>query len=236
MSHVISAVAGILLIALAAVSIFAAESFSKIMLGWVSIPSILIILLYFAGIRQIFHYERKQQSASPSDTPPQYGDLSMRIVWTKFAFAALAVVVAGIWLAYIGEEIAQVTGLGASFVGSLFLAFTTSVPELALCIAAVRIGAIDMAVADILGANMINIGKIFILDIFYTQGSLISSVSDSHITTAIVAIVMTILVILGLLFRQKRKTFIHISWYAVLLIALYIFGAYALFTSGTGTG
>jgi len=235
-SHIMSAGAGILLIALAAGSIFAGEGFSGLALGWVGVPSILLIILYLAAVRQMFRFERKRQSASPSNEPLQYGDVSMRIVWLKFAFASAAVIGAGIWLAYIGDEIAQVTGLGASFVGSLFLAFTTSMPELALTVAAVRMGAIDMAVADILGANMINIAKIFILDLFYTQGSLISSVSNSHLITAIVAIVMTLIVIVALRFRQRRKTFVVISWYAVALIMLYIVGAYLLFTSGITIG
>ena len=235
-SHFLSAGAGILLIALAAVSIFAGEGFSGLTLGWVGVPSILIIILYMVSIRQMFRFERKHRSASPSDEPLQYADLSMRTVWIKFAVTTAAVIVTGIWLAYIGDEIALVTGMDASFVGSLFLAFTTSLPELALTIAAIRLGAIDMAIANVLGANMINIAKIFILDLFYTEGSFISSVSDIHITTAVVAIAMSLIVILALRFRQKRKTFFFISWYAVLIIVLYIFGAYALFTSGMGSG
>jgi len=231
-SHLASAGVGILLITVAAVSIFAGEGFSGISLAWIGLPSIIIFGLYVVGVRELFRFERKQQSAAPEDDSPQYDDVSMKAIWIKFALAAAVVIGAGIWLAYIGEDIAKVTGLGASFVGSLFLAFTTSVPELALTIAAVRIGAIDMAVADLMGANMINMAKIFILDIFYTPGSLISAVSTSHITTALVAIGMTVVVILGLLFRQKRKTFKFISWYAVVLIALYIFGAYSLFTLG----
>jgi len=231
-SHIASAGVGILLITVAAVSIFAGEGFSGISLAWIGLPSIIIFGLYVVGVRELFRFERKQKSAVPANDSPQYADVSMRKVWIKFALAAAIVVGAGIWLAYIGEGIDQATGWGASFVGSLFLAFTTSVPELALTIAAIRIGAIDMAVADLMGANMINIAKIFILDMFYTPGSLISAVSTSHITTALVAIGMTVVVILGLLFRQKRKTFKFVSWYAVLLIALYIFGAYSLFTMG----
>jgi len=231
-SHIASAGVGILLITVAAVSIFAGEGFSGISLAWIGLPSIIIFGLYVVGVRELFRFERKQKSAVPANDSPQYADVSMRKVWIKFALAAAIVVGAGIWLAYIGDGIDQATGWGASFVGSLFLAFTTSVPELALTIAAIRIGAIDMAVADLMGANMINIAKIFILDIFYTPGSLISAVSTSHITTALVAIGMTVVVILGLLFRQKRKTFKFVSWYAVLLIALYIFGAYSLFTMG----
>ena len=134
----------------------------------------------------------------------------------------------------IGEEIANTTGLEASFVGTLFLAVSTSMPEIALTTAAVRLGAIDLAVADVVGANMINIAKIFIIDIFYTDGSLLSSVSESQITTAIVAIGMSLVVLIGLRFRQRRKTFSVISWYGVVLIALYAYGAYALYSSGIG--
>jgi cation:H+ antiporter len=235
MGHIRSSVAGILLIGFTAITIFVGVKFSGLSLGWLGVPSIIIIVVYLVAVRLMFVSERKRRSVSPSDEPWQYGDLSMRTVWFKFGLAAAAVIGAGIWLAYIGDEIDQVTGLGASFVGSLFLAFTTSVPELALSVAAVRLGAVDLAVADVLGANMINIAKIFILDLFYTEGSLIAAVSNSHIMTAIVAVVMTIIVIFALLFRRRRKTFVFISWYGVLLIALYVFGAYALF-SGMSLG
>ena len=68
------------------------------------------------------------------------------------------------------------------------------------------------------------------------KASILSSVSSTHLITAVVVAVMSLLVIAGLRFRQKRKTFIVISWYALALIGLYIFGAYALFTSGIGSG
>ncbi len=149
-----------------------------------------------------------------------------------------ALIGAGIWLSFIGDEIAKTTGLDASFVGSLFLAVTTSMPELAVTVAALRLGAIDMAIADILGANMLDIVGITLADLFYTEGPILfqprALVSDAHLITAMVAAVMSLLVVVGLRFRQKRKTFIVISWYGPLLVGLYIFGAYALFTSGMG--
>jgi len=113
---------------------------------------------------------------------------------------------------------------------------TKTLLEDTLTIAAVRLGAVDMAIADVLGANMINIAKIFLIDLFYTEGSLLSSVSRAHITTGIVAIIMSLVVIVALRFRQRRKTFRVVSWYAVLLVGLYLYGAYALFTSGSGGG
>jgi len=233
-NHIMSVVMGILLVALAAVSIFFGERISGLVLGWIGIPSILAIVVYLIGVRWTLRSAREGQVASPPVANTRYSHITMREVWLKFTLAGLAVIGSGIWLAFIGEEIAATTGLGASFVGTLFLAISTSMPELALTIAAVRLGAIDMAVADVLGANMINIAKIFLIDIFYTDGSILSSVSKAHITSAVVAIVMSIVVLIALRFRQKRKTFRVISWYAVLLVGLYVYGAYALFTSGVG--
>lgn len=230
--HMLSAGMGILLIAIAAGSIFAGERFSGFSLGWVGIPGIIILVLYLVGARRMFRAEQKQLSALPETEPLKYQDIPARVVYIKFAAAAMAVIGTGIWLSFIGDELAITTGWDTSFVGSMFLAVTTSMPELVVAIAAVRLGAIDMALADILGANMLNMVTILWSDIFYTEGPILAAVSEAHITTAILVIMMSLLVIVGLRFRQQRKIFGVISWYGPLLIGLYIFGAYALFTSG----
>ena len=229
-----SAGLGVLLIAIAAGGIFVWERLSGLALGWVGISSIIILILYLAGVWGMFRFERKHQLPSSQAAPVQYEESSIRVVWFKFALAAIAVIGAGIWLSFIGDEIAEITGWDTSFVGSLFLAITSSMPELVVTIAALRLGAIDMAVADILGSNMINIAIILPVDLFYTQGPILSVVSSAHLITAAVMVMMSLLVIIGLRFRQKRKTII--SWYAMALIGLYILGAYALFVSGIGLG
>ena len=237
--HIASAGMGILLIAIAAGSIFAGERFSGFALGWVGIPSVIIIIVYLVGIRQIFRFERRHQ-LPPQAALSRYQEISVRTVYLRFALAAIAVIGAGIWLSFVGDEIAETTGWGASFVGTLFLAVTTSMPELVVSVAALRLGAIDMAVAGILGANMLDMVVITWADLFYTRGPILfqprSLVSEAHLITAMVAIVMSLLVIVGLRFRQKSKTFIIISWYGPALIGLYILGAYALFISGIGLG
>ncbi len=228
--HMASAGWGILLIAIAAGGILAGQRFTGLSLGWVGIPSIIIVVVYLAGMRKIFLSERNYQLVTVKDTSLQYKELPSRTVYLRFAAAAAAVIAAGIWLSIIGDEIAEVTGWGASFVGSLFLAITTSAPELVVAITALRIGAVDMAVADVLGANMLDIAVIILVDVAYSRGFVLSSVSSSHLVTAAVVVVMNLVVIAGLKARQRRKTFIFISWYAVALIGLYVFGAYALFT------
>jgi len=233
--HMASAGMGILLIAIAAGTILAGERFSGLALGWVGISSIVIIMVYLVGIRQMFRFERKHP-LPPQAALSQYEGISPRTVYLRFALAAIAVIGAGIWLSFIGDEIAETTGWGASFVGTLFLAVTTSMPELVVTVAALRLGAIDMAVADILGANMLDMVVITWADLFYTQEPILATVSRAHLITAMVAVVMSLLVIAGLRFRQKGKTFIIISWYGPALIMLYIFGAYASFISGIGLG
>ena len=233
-NHMISALMGIILIGLAALSIFGGDRISGLALGWLGVPSIVVILVYLIGVRWTLHSARDIHTTSPQASNEKYQDMGMREVWTRFILAGGAVIGSGIWLALIGEEIANTTGLEASFVGALFLAVSTSMPEIALTTAAIRLGAVDLALADVVGANMINIAKIFIIDLFYTDGSILSSVSKSQITTALVAIGMSLVVLIGLRFRQRRKTFFVISWYGVVLIALYAYGAYALYNSGIG--
>ncbi|MDH5781659.1 MAG: sodium:calcium antiporter, partial [Dehalococcoidia bacterium] len=193
--------------------------------------SIIIVVVYLVGMRQMFLSERGHRSSTAKTDSLQYKEILAKTAYLRFALAAAAVIGAGIWLAFIGDEIGQTTGWEASFVGSLFLAITTSAPELVVATAALRIGAIDMAVADVLGANMLDITIVFPVDLFYTKGAVLSSVSGSHLITAAVVVVMNLLVIAALKLQRRRKTFIVISWYAVALMGLYIFGAYALFIS-----
>jgi cation:H+ antiporter len=231
--HIASAGWEILLIAITAGAVLAGEKFSGLALGWVSITSIVILAVYLVGMWWLFRYERSHQ-LTVGVAAEKYGGISARAVYLRFALAAAAVIAAGIWLSFIGDEIAEITGWGATFVGSLFLAITTSMPELVVSVAALRLGAVDMAIADILGSNMFNVAIIAPVDLFYAQGPILSSVSSSHLISAGVVTIMSLLVIAGLRFRQRRKTFLAISWYAPVLMGLYALAAYALFTSSMG--
>ena len=232
--HTASAGMGILLIAIAGGSIFAGERFAGLALGWVGVPSIIILILYLAAMWGMFRFERNH-SLPLNNTTPQYEQEPMKALYFKFALAAVVVIGAGIWVSFIGDEISRTYDWSASFVGTLFLAITTSMPELAVTVAALRLGALDMAIADILGANMLDVAHLFTVDLFYSQGPILSSVKNVHLVTIGIIIAMSLLVTIGIRFRQKRKTFIVASWYTPALIGLYIFGAYALF-KGIGSG
>ena len=230
--HVMTAGWGALLIAIAAVGIIAAGRVPFLDSGWVGIPSIIIIILYLLGAWWAFRRERNQGSHVAPITSPQYDMYTAKMVWIRFALASVVVIAAGIWLAFIGDEISRTTGWGGTFVGTLFLAITTSAPELVVAISALRMGAIDLAVANVLGANMLDMAMIVPVDLAYGRGFILSAVSRSHLIIAAVAVTMSFLVIIGLRFRERRKNLRVTSWYTPALIALYIIGAYILFRSG----
>jgi cation:H+ antiporter len=229
--HVLLAALGILLIAFAGGSILLGTEVWDGVIGWVSIYSVVLVLLYLWGSGRIFRREQRQ----PEARALRYESTSPRRAYLGFAIAALVIVGAGIWLALIGEEIAAGTGWDTTFVGSLFLAATTSLPELVVCIVALRIGARDMAIANMLGSNMFNMGIVIAGDdLFYRSGSIFSAASSGHVFSAAIAILMTLIVIAGLVFRPRRKTPLRMSWYSVALIVIYLGGAYALFTAPWG--
>lgn len=235
--HRLSAGLGIVLIAFAAGSILLGREWGGA-LGWVGIYSLVLIVLYLLGARRIFRFEQKQ-GESQQPRALRYENISARRTYVGFAVAALAIIGLGTWLAIIGDELAVRTGWGDSFVGSLFLAATTSLPELVVAIVALRLGAIDMAIANMLGSNMFNMGIVIAgYDLFYRQGSIFSAspISDSHVYAASMAILMTLIVIGGLTFRTKRKLPIGMSWYSAALIVAYVVGAYFLFTTGVPAG
>ena len=230
--HIASAITGIIIAAVAIAGIALGNDFPTVSQGWINLFGILPLVLYLIGLRWVFRLERKNRIIPAQATPTQYEDIATRTVYIRFALSAAAVIGAGIWLSYVGEEIATTYSLDTSFVGTLFLAITTSMPELVVTMAILRLGAIDMAIADILGSNMFNLALITPVDIAYRRGPVLSSIPVANISTAILIIVMSSLVIFGIRFGKNRKTFNVMSWYSIALIALYIFGIYYLFSSG----
>ena len=225
-------------IAFAGAAIYTATSVSGLsFLGWIGFYSPVLILLYLFAQRVIFSFERSQQAelATTIEEVRQYEHLSPTKAYLFYGIAALFIIIAAIWLAYIGDEIAEVTGLGATLVGSLFLALTTSLPEVVVSISALRLGAVDMAVGNMFGSNLFNMGIIIAVDDLFYRGPILSHVSPNHILTALIAVLMTCVVIIALVYRTERKTFIGTGWDAIALIILFV-GYYVLFIMGPRLG
>ena len=191
-------------------------------IGWIGWYTPFILLLYFVFARILYRYEQRHPSIK--ETEFEYADKSLRHIYPYFSIAAVFIIGAGIWLAFIGDEIAVTYGWGQSFVGSLFLAFTTTLPEITVSFAAMRIGARDLAVSNLIGSNLFNLTIIPIDDLLYVKGPVLAAVSETHLVTACTVVLMTIVFIIGLSRRHRR--FYRLSWWNVILILLFLIGAY----------
>lgn len=141
--------------------------------------------------------------------------------WLRFGASALLVLAAGSGLPGVAQGLAQVLGLSSSFVGTVFMAVATALPEMAVTLAALRLGALDLALGNLLGSNLFNLALLALDDLAYTAGPLLSVVAPVHLTSAASALVMYGLVIVGLVMRPQGKVLRILSWISVGLVAAY---------------
>ena len=224
---------GFLLLCIAGAGLFLAPRVSLPMLGWLSLSGLVLMVAYVFAIRRILMSERRD-SAPDTSGVSRYGALNLRGALVRFFGAAALVVVAGIWLSFVGDQIATITGWGSSFVGNLLLAAATSAPELVVCVSAVRMGFRDIAIADILGANMLDTGMLGLVDAVYLRGSLFAGASQVNLAVMICAALMVGIMGIAIWRGTGRYLFWRVSWYGPLLVGLYVIAAYILFAFGAG--
>jgi len=151
------------------------------------------------------------------------------IHWLTFALAAAAVVLAGIRLASFGDALARRTGIGQGWIGLLFLATVTSIPELTTTITGASIGATNIAVGNAFGSNVFNVAIIGVVDILLLRrGTLTSKVRPYHVSSAAIAILLTAIAALGIVLQPTSRLAgaSPVTW---LLLIGYVAGVYLLF-------
>ncbi len=230
--HILPAGFGILLIGLAGVGMLTdglGDSPSLAHVGWVS-P--LLILLYLVAMRTVFLNEKTHAQATAPRATDAYARLSLAQLALRYGGAAVVVIAAGIWLPYVSADIAELMHWHQSFTGTLFTAFSTSLPELVVTLAALRLGAIDLAVGNILGSNLFNILILALDDIFYLPGSLYGAISSAHLISVMVALTMTGVVIVGLHVRPRAKVLGIATWTSFFLFIAYAMNSALLFHYG----
>jgi cation:H+ antiporter len=214
----------LILVAIIALGIFL-QHIWNVSLGWIGWPTLAVIILYLFFVRQIFLFEKK--NPPPAITDEKYEDTSLKRTFVYFAISAALIIGAGIWLALIGDQIAESTGLEKNFIGSLLIGLTTTLPEITVSYSALRLGAPDMAVSNMIGSNMFNMFLIGIDDIMYTQGAILGAVSLNNLITAVTVIAMSLVTIAGLYFKPRRL--FRLSWYNVIVILFFFIGAVIAF-------
>lgn len=216
--HLLSAGFGVVLLASTALLLLLDQQGRLPALGHVSLASPLLLALYLLALRAIYLGEKRE----PASAEPALAPMPLRAALTGYALAAMGVVASGIWLPLIGVELARVMGWSNSLVGTMFVALATSVPELATSWAALRLGAVDLAIGNLLGSNLFDLLILVFDDLAYLEGSLYRTVSAQHVLSALSACLMSGAVVVALAYRPATRLRPVGSWASLALLAIYL--------------
>ncbi len=218
-SHLLTAAFGIVMLGLAALGLVAGARVPAVLnLGPVS-P--LLLGLYLLALRSVQAHARSAAQAVPVPVPAA----DRQRLWWRFGLAAAVVLAAGSWLPEAADRLAAAMGWSRSFVGTVFMALVTTLPEMAVTLGALRVGALDMAIGNLLGSNLFNVTILAVDDLFYPTAPLLAVAAPVHAITAITALVMTGLVMVGLVMRPQGRVLRVMSWISVGLLAAYLVNA-----------
>lgn len=202
----------------------------QVKIGFVGLDSIIIIAAYVFALRLISG-EPKGEKMDKEDIPDDIPKLWIGLL--GFALAAGVLILVTPLMVRSSVEIAEITGLGTTFVGTALVAFVTSLPELVTTIAAIRIGASDMAIGNLFGSNMFNMFALGLTDLFYTQGRFLGTIDPAFMLVGLFGLMMTTIGLVGNLAKLERRFwFIEID--SLLLFILYFSGMWMLYQRGMG--
>ncbi|WP_051180678.1 hypothetical protein RG903_02030 [Thermithiobacillus tepidarius DSM 3134] len=230
--HVLSAGFGVILIGFIGFNLLLAGSGAVWAIGHVGFYSPAILIIYLVAMRTVYRYERQQMAAFSSEVAERYPHLTMAQATRRYAFAALLVIGVGAGLPFLGEAMATAMGWHRTFVGTFFIALATTTPELAVTVAALRLGALDMAIGNLFGSILFNLVIVAVDDVFFLQGPLLSLVSPIHAVSVLSAMMMMGVAIVGLLYPASPRFLKNVGWASLFLLSLYLLNAYVLYLYG----
>jgi cation:H+ antiporter len=147
----------------------------------------------------------------------------LRTAVAGFVVASLVVLIAAPLFALSAKRLAELTGLAQSFVGTWLVGFATSLPELVTSLAAVRMGAYDLAVGNLFGSNAVNMVMFLPLDLAHGSQPFLASVSSVHVLSALVAIVLMAIGIASIVYRSESR-FARLEPSSALMLLVYFVG------------
>jgi cation:H+ antiporter len=191
-------------------------------IAWIGGFSFWFLFLYLIAIRVVFLYDKKKNHHQEKNNN-SYA-LTLKQVVARYTLNAFILMGAAMLLPYFGKNIAEVSGLEQSFFGTLFIAISTSLPEVVVSLAAIRIGTIDLAIGNIFGSNIFNIAILSIDDILYTKGPILLFTSPNHIIPVLGTIIITAIGIIGIVFKAEKKWKLAIDTSLILVVYVLMMG------------
>jgi cation:H+ antiporter len=233
-AHALSGTVSIALTALAALGILVSPRMAGAQLAGIGVSSLLILVGYALCVRMIYYDQRFSAALARPDEPGFQAapHMSLKAAAASYVASAGVILVAAPYLAEAAGKIADLSGLGKTFVGTTLVAFSTSLPELVATLAAVRMGAFDLAIGNIFGSNTFNMALLVPLDIVHA-GPILAAVSPVHVVTACATILVTAVAVMGQLYQIEKRVLL-LEPDAVLIILLIIGSLGLIYYLGDG--
>lgn len=228
--HSLAAVLTIVLTSVVGIGI--ASRLETTFLG-VSLFSWAVIPGYLYGLRLIYlegNYQAITLAVAEEQRPSEVSRCKpLLLAFAGYLASAFVILVAAPYLVHAADQLAKISGLGHTFIGTTLVALATSLPELVATLAAFRMGAPDLALGNIFGSNAFNMLLFVPLDFMYPK-NLFNSVRSIHAVTALCIVAATGVAVMGQLYRKKeRSRFAEpSSEVVVVVIILFLFLLYWL--------
>ncbi len=209
----------IILTSVAAASILVAADSAILGLG---LGSWLLVLTYLLGSRTVYRHASTVQEVvaeeETSEAQETDGEWGLGGALIRFFGGTVLVAVSAPAFAISAERAVHLTGLGEGFVGALVLGIASSLPELVVSLTALRVGAHDLALANLFGSNAINMVVFAPLDLVYGSGSILAAAGEVHVAAALGSIVMMALAVAAIVFSARRRVHLLEPSSAVILL------------------
>ena len=233
----LTAAGSVLLMAVAAMGVALGVQAESLPDAFGPLFGLALILIYVILLRLSF---RSEQSQGTVETPAEANAARGR-VFLGFAVSGAVIIASGLVLVQLGDMLANhefhlgsaTFTMDQSTVGTFIIAIITSLPELIVTLAAFRLGSVDMALGNLFGSNMCNMGIVGLVALAYRKGSVFAACSPIHIVTGLTGISLTVVAMIGLMVRGKKSLF-FLGWDVIAMILLYILGLLAVITAGVG--
>lgn len=227
--HVLSAGFGIVLIGFTGFSVLESTAGILPSLAHIGLYSPVIVVTYLLAMRTVFQYDRDHRAEYVEEATELITGITLRQACVRYGVAALVVVAVGTWLPIVGDRMAVAMDWKQSFVGTLLIAFATSVPELVVTVAALRLAALNLAIGNLLGSNLFNILIVPVADVLYLKGPILSHVSSVHAVSALSAMIMSGVFVIGLFYRARTRLYKTVGWASLILFSIYLINSYVLY-------
>ncbi len=161
-----------------------------------------ILITYLICIRLIYMDHQTVDNGGEAEQSPSITPVGRSIA--GYLGCAAVIFLAAPRLAAVTNELAEITGIANTFLGVSLVAMVTSLPEAVTTLAAIRIGQMNMAVANIFGSNAFNLVILGMVDLA-TPKSIYFVASGAHLVTAVAIIIVSAVALLGLLYRAEKR-------------------------------